>query len=617
MARIKILKDKNDKIIYPQSHTYAVYDVKGEMLQNVLDRFLVTDDVAQVPTVDTEAELKSNKTLVINRNSADTQYPSAKAVYDAIIANKEVGIKMIVVSALPVEGIQENAIYLVPDPNTTEQNIYNQYVYANNGWIAIGSTQTDFSDYVRVDELANVAKTNNYNDLDNLPNIEGKEEKSNKTTVIDETSTNVQYPSAKAVFLAVNDLTTELETMLGNLTTLTTELGLHQANDERHLSEEQISKINSIVDATQALAIANQAITTARADIELSAVSTANTYTMGQVEDLRKEFDDKIGDLDLPTVVDPDTGEEKQQGTFVDILEDSPAAYVNPEDFYKFKNVIENASFEVFDGSTLIPLGWNGGQVSAEASMFETYSLMIQPDEVAAQTKKYMAHVDWLKGAYDTNKGIFCFYHKGNPVKVEIVNEKTGESVQIAKLNEKLQEVKTGNSLTFEEKANWDKHREKITFNLEDIDEYIQIKFTGLAGEGDFNAAYIDGPSLEPWELDTYPSIYKPGRYAISAYQILNPTPADVDRFTSLEHFDIANSVYDDKGNITSQDLLRRDGSLAIHREASNPDSNGYYQTIVETFYLKDGSVNYIDTYSYTYSATGAILSRNMTTTEI
>ena len=104
----------------------------------------------------------------------------------------------------------------------------------------------------------------------------------------------------------------------------------------------------------------------------------------------------------------------------------------------------------------------------------------------------------------------------------------------------------------------------------------------------------------------------------MSASQIVNPPPADVDRFTSLEHFSIANSQYDTNGNITYQELLRSDGTLAIKRQASNADSNGYYQTYVETFYKKDGTtVNYVDTYSYTYSVSGAVLTKNKTTTEV
>ena len=135
---------------------------------------------------------------------------------------------------------------------------------------------------------------------------------------------------------------------------------------------------------------------------------------------------------------------------------------------------------------------------------------------------------------------------------------------------------------------------------------------TGTTGE-----CNIDAPSMEPYVEGEYPSIYKDGRYSVSAHQLLNPSPADVDRFTALEHFNIANPKYDDKGNITYQELLRDNNTKAIVREASDPDENGNYQTIVETFYKADGeTVNYVDTYSYTYSSSGAILTRTKTTTE-
>jgi len=52
----------------------------------------------------------------------------------------------------------------------------------------------------------------------------------------------------------------------------------------------------------------------------------------------------------------------------------------------------------------------------------------------------------------------------------------------------------------------------------------------------------------------------------------------------------------------------RDDGTLAIKQTASNPDTNGYYQTIVETFYEEDGTTVYKTiTYSLTYLSNGII----------
>ena len=93
--------------------------------------------------------------------------------------------------------------------------------------------------------------------------------------------------------------------------------------------------------------------------------------------------------------------------------------------------------------------------------------------------------------------------------------------------------------------------------------------------------------------------------------------PGDATRYSSIDELTIANSVADANGNITYQELLRSDNTLAIKREASNPTESGYYQTYVETFYLADGTtVNYVDTYNFTYSDSGAILTKTFSTTE-
>lgn len=54
-------------------------------------------------------------------------------------------ISITVVQTLPTTG-QSNTIYLVPQ-NPSNPDIYNEYVYANNTWVNIGSSEIDLSDY--------------------------------------------------------------------------------------------------------------------------------------------------------------------------------------------------------------------------------------------------------------------------------------------------------------------------------------------------------------------------------------------------------------------------------------------------------------------------------------
>ncbi len=417
---------------------------------------------------------------------------------------------------------------------------------------------------------------------------------------------------APSEYALLEDLGEEAKILLGNIEELLKALNTHKQDDVRHLTEAKRKIIAEAINATRALEIANQAITQAKSGIVTEsvqkAVQQANEYTDA-------ELANKLGELKFPTVVDPETGEEKEQN-MAETLVEKPQNIINPEYFYRFKNMIDNSSFEVFDGTTLRPLGWDNGVVSAEASMFETYSLRLLAGETAKQTSQHQSDMNWLKGAYDTNDAILCFYHKFDAVKVRIYDVDNDEYLNLTALDSSLAELGSGTAIEFPYEANWNKYRCMVKFTPLDTTTYVRVEFTCVGGNK--GECYIDAPSLEPYVAGEYPSIYKPGKYSISAHQLINPPPADVTRFTALEHLSIANGVADEKGNLTYQEYKRIDGTLAIKREASNPDENGYYQTFVETFYKKDGvTINYVDTYNYTYSASGAILSKTIETTEV
>lgn len=401
---------------------------------------------------------------------------------------------------------------------------------------------------------------------------------------------------------ALENNTTSLENIIDVLKeSLEADLTAHTSNTTIHLSTEQITKIKEAITEAEALVMVQENMATT--------LKEANVYTDEQVEVLRQEVDGKLGELNL---TDPETGEDK---TLAEVLETNPQKAINSEYFYRFKNMIDNSSFEVFDGNTMIPLGWDNGVVVSSASMFGTYSLKLENGQTAKQTTRYQADVTWAKGAYNTNDLVLTFYHKYDPVTVKVYDIENEAYLDLSVLASDLTIAGTEQAPTFAYEENWNKFRCMIKFTPTSTTKKVRIEFT--CGAGSNGACYIDAPSLEPYVEGEFPSIYKDGRFSVSAHQLINPPPADVDRFTALEHLNIGNSISDDKGNLTYQELLRTDGTLAIKREASNADENGNYQTIVETFYRKDGeTINYVDTYTYTYSTTGAILSRTKTTTE-
>ena len=48
---------------------------------------------------------------------------------------------------------ETNKIYLVPNDGTGTSNIYNEYIYIDSAWELIGSTESDFSQYVKYEDL--------------------------------------------------------------------------------------------------------------------------------------------------------------------------------------------------------------------------------------------------------------------------------------------------------------------------------------------------------------------------------------------------------------------------------------------------------------------------------
>lgn len=299
-------------------------------------------------------------------------------------------------------------------------------------------------------------------------------------------------------------------------------------------------------------------------------------------------------------------------------LQEQPQALINPEYFYRFKNMIDNSSFEVFNGNTLIPYGWDNGVITQDASMFNSNSLQINAGQIVKQTQPHYIDVNWLKGAYpDSSDDILCFYHKWDAVGVKIYDITNEDYLILTPVNSDLTYGEPDTEIVFDYDENWNQFRKMVKFTPSINTARIRIEFNCKTG-GTKGMCFIDAPMLEPFIEGEYPSIYKDGRFSTSAYQICNLPPYDVDRFTPLEHLNVGNSLADSNGQIYYQELLRTDGSLAIKREASNPDSNGFYQTFVETFYKGDGTtINYVDTYTYTYTDTGAILTKIKTTTEV
>ena len=58
-----------------------------------------------------------------------------------------------VVSELPIEEIRDTTIYFVPKENGKQRDVYDEYIYINNEWEHIGTTEIDLSNYYNKEEV--------------------------------------------------------------------------------------------------------------------------------------------------------------------------------------------------------------------------------------------------------------------------------------------------------------------------------------------------------------------------------------------------------------------------------------------------------------------------------
>lgn len=69
-------------------------------------------------------------------------------------------LKMEIVEEKPIENIKTNIIYLIPKENSQEENIYSEWIYINNQWELIGTTEIDLTQYYDKNEINNLLLLN-------------------------------------------------------------------------------------------------------------------------------------------------------------------------------------------------------------------------------------------------------------------------------------------------------------------------------------------------------------------------------------------------------------------------------------------------------------------------
>lgn len=119
------------------------------------------EDLLNKPTIPTKtSDLENDSGFITNTVDNLTNYYLKSETYTQSEVNNLIGqiktISIEVVNTLPTTG-EDNKIYLVPKEGSTG-DVYNEYIWVNNTWELIGSTQVDLTGYATQDWVNNQIK---------------------------------------------------------------------------------------------------------------------------------------------------------------------------------------------------------------------------------------------------------------------------------------------------------------------------------------------------------------------------------------------------------------------------------------------------------------------------
>ena len=119
--------------------------VQNKVVKNALDnkqhtltqgsRITITNNV-----ISADSEIDDNASI-----SSTTKTWSISKIAQAIATISSLNIE--IVNTLPTQDISTTTIYFVPKTTAEQNNIYDEYIYINNAWELIGTTEIDLTNY--------------------------------------------------------------------------------------------------------------------------------------------------------------------------------------------------------------------------------------------------------------------------------------------------------------------------------------------------------------------------------------------------------------------------------------------------------------------------------------
>lgn len=154
---INTLNDNDD------SHTQKIDNISNEIgninsdIEGINNTIVELDQEKQnILTAGSNITITNN--TISSNQIDDTQNSSTRTWSSSKIASEiaDASFEVQIVQSLPKSG-GNHTIYFVPSSDTGETNYYDEFMWVDNAWEKIGSTEIDLSNYYTRDETATTA----------------------------------------------------------------------------------------------------------------------------------------------------------------------------------------------------------------------------------------------------------------------------------------------------------------------------------------------------------------------------------------------------------------------------------------------------------------------------
>lgn len=146
----------NDENYVKQSDITAVHDATLTIQKNGTDvaTFSANADTNQTANI-------TVPTAVTDLSDASSYYTKAQAdaaIAAAVGAVTQTTVNYSIVSSLPTVNIDPSTVYMIKDSGN---NYYDQWMYINNSWAHLGTTEVDMSEYAKLTDIPTVPTVGN------------------------------------------------------------------------------------------------------------------------------------------------------------------------------------------------------------------------------------------------------------------------------------------------------------------------------------------------------------------------------------------------------------------------------------------------------------------------